>query len=263
LSPLRSAAESGPAGSDTGTHEGGSLSMKALAIKDDRAWTATRLGPLIWLAVFAAAVFASDASPLFAGITAAVGCATTLLWPETRPALLAPLVPAALGGFALLPWAIAGVALCWPHRTLLAAAGRSELQRHIMRCRRREEEATVLLAVGPHVARRPLEDMLESLRATDSVEVSTGAHDFELCALLDGVDFAPDVIERRIADAGDLDDVSFGWARFPRDGVTLAVLRERALADARGRASDPERRAVAAQPDSTQETESRFMQAKI
>jgi hypothetical protein len=232
--------------------------MKALAINDDRAWTATRLGPLIWLAMCAAAALASDAAPLLAGLTAAVGCVTTLFFAGTRPALLAPLLPAAAGGFALLPWAIAGVALCWPHRTVLAAAGRSELQRHIMRCRRREEEATVLLAVGPHVARRPLEDMLESLRATDSVEVSSGDRDFELCALLDGVNFAPDVIERRIAEAAHLDGVSFGWARFPRDGVTLAVLRERALAEARGGAA---RRA--GDPDSTQETESRFMQAKI
>ncbi len=238
--------------------------MKALAIDDDRAWTATRLAPVIWLAVLTAAVWASEAALIPAMVMAATGIATSVLWPEVRPALLSPLLPAAFGGIDLVPWAIAGVALCWPHRTVLRTdSGLNELQRHIMRCRRREEEATVLLAVGPHVARRPLEDMLESLRATDSVEVSTGAHDFELCALLDGVDFAPDVIERRIADAGDLDDVSFGWARFPRDGVTLAVLRERALADARGRASDPERRALAAQPDSTQERESRFMQAKI
>ena len=109
----------------------------------------------------------------------------------------------------VLPWGIAGVALCWPHRTVLRTdSGLNELQRHMMRLRRREEEATVLMAVGPQVAQRPLQQMLESLRATDSVEVTTGAREFELCALIDGVDFAAAVIEERIAEAGDLDSVS-------------------------------------------------------
>jgi hypothetical protein len=238
--------------------------MKALAIDDDRAWTATRLAPVIWLAVTTAAVLASDAALVPATVMAAAGIATSVLWPEVRPALLTPLLPAAFGGIELVPWGIAGVALCWPHRTVLRTdTGLNELQRHIMRLRRREEEATVLMAVGPHVAQRPLQHMLESLRATDSVEVTTGASAFELCALIDGVDFSPAVIEERIAQAGELDSVSFGWARFPRDGVTLDVLRERALAAALAGtdgAAAGETAAGASRPD---QTESEVVQAKI
>jgi hypothetical protein len=238
--------------------------MKALAIDDDRAWTATRLAPVIWLAVLTAAVWASEAALIPAMVMAATGIATSVLWPEVRPALLSPLLPAAFGGIDLVPWAIAGVALCWPHRTVLRTdSGLNELQRHIMRCRRREEEATVLLAVGPHVAQRPLQQMLESLRATDSVEVSTGVREFELCALLDGVDFPPAVIEERIAEAGDLDSVSFGWARFPRDGVTLAVLRERALAAALAGADGAAAGEAAGAPARPDQTESEVVQAEI
>jgi hypothetical protein len=238
--------------------------MKALAIDDDRAWTATRLAPVIWLAVTTAAVLASDAALVPATVMAAAGIATSVLWPEVRPALLTPLLPAAFGGIELVPWGIAGVALCWPHRTVLRTdTGLNELQRHIMRLRRREEEATVLMAVGPHVAQRPLQHMLESLRATDSVEVTTGASAFELCALIDGVDFSPAVIEERIAQAGELDSVSFGWARFPRDGVTLDVLRERALAAALAGTDGEAAGETAAGPSRPDQTESEVVQAKI
>ena len=121
----------------------------------------------------------------------------------------------------------------------------------------------MLMAVGPQVAQRPLQQMLESLRATDSVEVTAGAREFELCALIDGVDFAPAVIEERIAEAGDLDSVSFGWARFPRDGVTLAVLRERALAAALAGTDGAAAGEAAAGSSRPDQTESEVVQAKI
>src|ERR671918_277409 len=68
-------------GSDTSTHEGGSLSMKALAIDDDRAWTATRLAPVIWLAVTTAAVWASEAALVPSLVMAGARIATGVPWP--------------------------------------------------------------------------------------------------------------------------------------------------------------------------------------
>jgi hypothetical protein len=63
--------------------------------------------------------------------------------------------------------------------------------------------------------------------------VSLGRNDgaAELYALLDGHGFIREGLERRLAER--FDHSGFGWARFPRDGVTLQTLIEHARATMR------------------------------
>ena len=101
-----------------------------------------------------------------------------------------------------------------------------EPERHLMRCRRREEAADVLCATvadGRDAARARL---LGCFRLTDSVEVRRVRHGLELTAVFDADGLERDVLERRMLAATNGHAVRFGWARFPDDGLTLHALKE-------------------------------------
>jgi hypothetical protein len=101
-----------------------------------------------------------------------------------------------------------------------------EPERHLMRCRRREEAADVLCAViadGRDASRARL---LGCFRLTDSVEVRRVRHGLELTAVFDAEGLERDALERRLLAATNGHAVRFGWARFPDDGLTLQALKE-------------------------------------
>lgn len=111
------------------------------------------------------------------------------------------------------------------------AAGRplvGDLDRHLMRCRRREEAAEVLCAVVAGAGEATRARLLGCFRLTDSVEVRRDRHGVGLTAVFDADGLDRDVLERRLLAAVDGRDVRLGWARFPEDGLTLTALREAA-----------------------------------
>jgi hypothetical protein len=101
-----------------------------------------------------------------------------------------------------------------------------ERERHLMRCRRRGEPATVLVVcVQSRRGIRP-ERLLRCFRLTDSVAVRRTRHGYELQGVFDDAGLARDGLERRVRELTAPAEVSIGWARFPDDGVTLPVLLE-------------------------------------
>jgi hypothetical protein len=130
------------------------------------------------------------------------------------------------------PWIGIGAALA-----LSAGLSRSrdsakldECERHLMRCRRRGEPATVLVVrVQARRGIRP-ERLLRCFRLTDSVAVRRTRHGYEVQGVFDDAGLACEGLERRVRELTGPAEVSIGWARFPDDGVTLPVLVERAHA---------------------------------
>lgn len=102
-----------------------------------------------------------------------------------------------------------------------------ELQRHLVRCRRREEPATVLVAVFDGTPMRP--GVTGALRVTDSSAVDRIGKRWELHAILDGDSVRRDVVERRVKQVTN-SAPRFGWATFPVDGLTLEALLQQARA---------------------------------
>lgn len=126
---------------------------------------------------------------------------------------------------------------------IIVGAGRSEtdespeaqLQRHLARCRRRGEQASVLvaaLAEGAPIRR----EVTEALRITDSSAVRRVGRRWELHAIFDGDDVQREIVEKRVAAALNRSKPVFGWALFPADGLTLDALVETARADTNRRA---------------------------
>ena len=98
-----------------------------------------------------------------------------------------------------------------------------DLERHVMRCRRREEAASVLVA---RVNRRPglsQAELLAWCRLTDSVAVKRVRGAFELIGVFDDEALDRTGVERRLSSTARA-DVHLAWARFPDDGVTLEAL---------------------------------------
>jgi hypothetical protein len=106
----------------------------------------------------------------------------------------------------------------------LSRAYTDDLERHIMRCRRREEPASVLVAriAGSH--RIPPRRLLECFRLTDSVTIARTRDGWEVAAIFDEDGFDRDGLERRFRAALAATPPSVAWARFPEDGVTLDAL---------------------------------------
>jgi hypothetical protein len=97
-----------------------------------------------------------------------------------------------------------------------------ELELHLMRCRRRDESAWVMVAhvSGPaHAA-----ELLDRLRLTDTARVETTLHGKELACVLDAAGLDRQALERRLRRGMQSGDVRFGWSRFPEDGAGLDVL---------------------------------------
>jgi hypothetical protein len=102
------------------------------------------------------------------------------------------------------------------------------LELQLLRCRRREEEAWVMVARLAGRARTS--DLLGRLRLTDAARVEVNVHGKELVCVLDAAGLDRQALERRlrggVPDAG----VRFGWSHFPGDGAGLDVLLHKARA---------------------------------
>jgi hypothetical protein len=99
-----------------------------------------------------------------------------------------------------------------------------ELERHVMRCRRREEPAALMLARVPARGRTTCHRLACCYRLTDSVAVARVGRHCELVALFDDDDARHrDVLEERLHRAAGVEP-AVAWARFPDDGVTLDAL---------------------------------------
>jgi hypothetical protein len=107
----------------------------------------------------------------------------------------------------------------------------SDLQRALMRGRRREEDVAALVATTDVPPGKRVADMLGVLRVTDSYEIATTDRYWELRAIFEGPDLDRPAIEQRLEEA--VAGLRFGWADFPADGATLEVLLEHAREDAK------------------------------
>ncbi|HKN92920.1 MAG TPA: hypothetical protein VJU60_01200 [Thermoleophilaceae bacterium] len=104
------------------------------------------------------------------------------------------------------------------------------LERHVMRCRRRGESASVMVAHVPDTGRGQAERLSSFFRLTDSVVVARIPHGYEVAAVLDDDALDRDALEKRLRGVAAASATAIAWKRFPDDGVTLSVLIEAARA---------------------------------
>jgi hypothetical protein len=107
-----------------------------------------------------------------------------------------------------------------------------DLDRHLMRARRRQEPVEVMSARLRRADRGTPARLLSCFRLTDSVSVRATRGGLALIALFDAADFERAGVEQRLRSiAGP--DLDIRWARFPEDGLTLPAvlmrLREETL----------------------------------
>jgi hypothetical protein len=134
-------------------------------------------------------------------------------------AALAPVFPE---GTWLFAGVVGGLALTFRPRSRRTV---EDLQRHLSWCRRRGEDAAVVVMRVPADAAATSEDVREVMRLTDSVHVEDGFGGYHLTAVVDEADLSRTGLEQRVREQLG-DGVEFGWASFPRDGLTLSVLVE-------------------------------------
>jgi hypothetical protein len=201
-------------------------SMEARTVRVRAAARAT----WIWLGAVAAGLLMSSATP---GVLALVAALGTLACMTRRPwTFVFPLGVAALLDAEALPWAIAAAAITWRSSTPVAPPRLdSEPQLQLMRSRRRNEPASVVVMRAPRTGPRPEAALWCALRATDGSEVLTDESRLELRAVLEDRDLDRSAFEERMRAALGTEQLDFGWAVFPADGVTLDVLVEAARSD--------------------------------
>lgn len=122
-------------------------------------------------------------------------------------------------------------------RRLAPPALDSDLQRALMRGRRRNEQVAALVATTDEPPGERVADMLGLLRVTDSYEVEASERHWELRAIFEGGELDREAVERRLSAA--VHGMRFGWADFPVDGATLEVLLEEAREDLERRSALP------------------------
>jgi hypothetical protein len=122
-----------------------------------------------------------------------------------------------------------------------------ELERHVMRCRRREEPALLMLAHIPCASRSTGHRLACCYRVTDSVLVARVGRHHELVALFDDDGLDRSALEQRMRAAAGVEP-TVSWARFPDDGVTLDALVAAARMQLRALNADAITRAVLATP---------------
>lgn len=136
------------------------------------------------------------------------------------------------------PWLVGGVAFAAAVSLAPRASGSSteQLERHLMRCRRRQEAAAVLVARVSAPAGSP-EERLGSherlttcFRLTDSVVIGRTQRGCEVAAIFDEDQFDREGLERRLRAQAGRAAVHCGWSRFPEEGLTLEALLDRARA---------------------------------
>jgi hypothetical protein len=152
------------------------------------------------------------------------------------PAGLAGCVGAiAIGGtppLGAVAWLGAGVALALSMRSAPRAAAPAveDLERHVMRCRRRGESAHVLVAHVPATGRGQPERLATFFRLTDSVLVAHIPHGYEVAGVFDDSGLDRNALEKRLRTVAAAPGTTIAWKRFPDDGVTLPVLIDAARA---------------------------------
>jgi hypothetical protein len=189
----------------------------------------------VWLGAMAIAAPLAPHNQLAAAAVAALGAVVAIT------ALRGALAGRALTALAMLPgaaaaapawtWVVAGgaVALLVSGRDGHVVLRSHDLQRHLDWCRRRQEDAHVLvMRFDLSEVAKPIR-ILESFRTTDSIAVRYSHGSCELQAVLDDTGFSREGLERRITDSSDA-RFRFGWAAFPAQGVTLDALIESARA---------------------------------
>lgn len=102
------------------------------------------------------------------------------------------------------------------------------LELQLMRCRRREESAWVMVARVSGQTR--IADLLCRLRLTDAARLELSVHGKELACVFDDVGLDRQALERRLRRGVPDADVRFGWSHFPEDGAALDVLMHEARA---------------------------------
>lgn len=195
-----------------------------------------------WLLLAAsAALLPPQVEPLACALMAGAGLLAV------APRALRPLaLLVAAGGVAvdpaLAPWLLAAafgqLALeARASRRLAPPALDSDLQRALMRGRRRNEEVAALVATTDEPPGDRVADMLGLLRVTDSYEVEATERHWELRAIFEGEGLEREAVERRLSAA--VHGMRFGWADFPGDGATLEVLLDEAREDLDRRSTFP------------------------
>ena len=192
---------------------------------------------LVWLVAMggAAAIGTQDAraGALIAalGVIAAVA---TLRGPlGSRSVTALAMIPGAMPHAPSWVWVLSGgvVALLVSVRGGPVELRSHDLQRHLDWCRRRQENAHVLiLRFSLRDVPKPVR-LLDSFRTTDSIALHYSHGTCELQAVLDDAGFSREGVERRVAHSAADGAFRFGWAQFPDDGVTLNTLIETARAD--------------------------------
>lgn len=191
---------------------------------------------LVWLVamVGASALGGRDArAALLISALGVVAAIATLRGPlGARSVTALAMIPGAMPSAPAWVWVISGglVALLVSARGGPVELRRHDLQRHLDWCRRRQENAHVLvlrfsLREIPKPAR-----LLDSFRTTDSIALHYSHGTCELQAVLDDAGFSREGVERRVCDHA-TGSFRFGWAEFPDDGVTLDTLIETARTD--------------------------------
>jgi hypothetical protein len=142
------------------------------------------------------------------------------------------LVALAPFGIDALPWALcallATTTIALARRPPTPFADIAAPQRHLMRLRRREEPAELLVVRLPRTRVRAAERLASSLRLTDGISVEREGGCVRIVAVLDGEDVPRHVVQERLEELADGAGPVFGWASFPADGVTLEALVEHA-----------------------------------
>jgi hypothetical protein len=172
----------------------------------------------------------SPALPIaVAGTAALITLTNDRVSTTRRLAFVAAYAPIAFAADApAVAWVVAA-ALLGLAMTVAAPAESSEasLLRHLERVRRRGEEASVMVLRMPRVRSSRLRDLQRRLRVADSARVVRGVSADEIHVVMEGEHLDEPAVEARLG-LGEIPDVSFGWARFPRDGGSLDVLVETA-----------------------------------
>src|SRR5437773_10888790 len=99
-----------------------------------------------------------------------------------------------------------------------------------MRCRRRQEPASVLVVRVVAPGRIGPQRLRACFRLTDSVAITRTRYGYELVGVFDEDQLDRQALEFRLRAALDGMATCVSWARFPDDGVTLQVLLEGARA---------------------------------
>jgi hypothetical protein len=199
---------------------------------DDNRMVVSALACVTWGALLIGGTFEPFDGALPSAAAVAVLGALGVLAPPLTYATWIGIAVIVTFDLALVPWALSA-ALAQLLLTRRASAHAipvrldTELQRQLLRCRRRDERAAILVA-GASGQTPALDELLASLRATDAFEVAHDSKHWELRAVLDGNDLDREAVERRVARAAGDAGVQFGWAEFPFDGMTLEVLVEKA-----------------------------------